>query len=392
MIAAQSTSLSFFRAIQQQNLDFEGQRFLTEVNARFRSEALLEEVRWRLEVLHELSSQRGMEAEFEVLRDRLTAIFTEPRDEQDILEQVRALTRLETRDGRTLDLRRFLVSERRVYNEAEYREVLRKKVENTQLHALHLLTHYPDERPVLQGLVGHLRALARRERDPEVRTRTLKVIEDNLRETAPYRHYEALKERELRDWLARFAGISRQELALLSEQEIQRLIQEHERHQTTRLVQAGVRPLETDISEHLGLHDTLEGEFRDEIFWEHATVAVRRGFREWVLRVVWAVGMAHGQRYAFFQSEADPGAHLLCGLALTALPTADEEELQLVPYLKPFTRKAGYLLEVRRRNLSDVEPYHAELRHYTLPFLFGFDQVPALEVPKALREFFNVRY
>ena len=69
-----------------------------------------------------------------------------------------------------------------------------------------------------------------------------------------------------------------------------------------------------------------------------------------------------------------------------------EDPIRMVPYMKPFTRKAGYLLEIRQRSLAEPERYHAELRHYVLPFLFGFDQVPGLEVPRPLRDFINTAY
>jgi hypothetical protein len=392
MIAAQATSLSFFRDLQQQQVDFDGERFLTEVDAQFGSPELLEEVRWRLQVLHELASQRGLEAEFEVLRDRLTGIFATGGDEAHIAGQVRALSAIETREGKRVDLRHFLTPQRTLYNEREYREVLRKKIDNTQAHVTNLAATYADDEPALRHLGKLMDGLAAKIRNPSVRTRTLKSIEDNIREMAPFQTYEALKERFLRDWLARFAGLREPELAALGPEEVQRLIAEHQRHQATRLVKAGVRPLDADVSEHLGIHDTLEGEFHDEVFWDRANAAVRRGFREWVLRVVQAVGMVNGHRYAFFQSEADAACLLVCGLGLPRLQVPEEGPLRMVPYLKPFTRKAGYLLEVRRRMLADPQAYHAELRHYTLPFLFGFGQVPELEVPRALRDFFNSGY
>ncbi|HKJ00461.1 MAG TPA: hypothetical protein VKB51_18470 [bacterium] len=392
MIAAQSASLAFFRDLQRQQVDFDGERFLTEVDALFQSPDLLTEVRWRLEVLYELSDQRGMEAEFEVLRDRLTQIFAGGGEESAILERVRGITRIETQDGRPVDLRHFLKSQRRIYNESEYREALRKKIANTQMHVLNLSAYYPDEEVALRHLRKLMEGLAVKILDPAVRTRSVKTIEDNIRGMPSFRTYERLKDRFLRDWLGRFAGISNQQLAKLGPDEVQRLILEHQRHQTTQLVKAGVRPLQADISEHLGVHDTLEGEFTDEAFWAKANVAVRRGFAEWILRVVQAVGMVDGHRYAFFQSEADPNCHLLCGLGLARLPTPEDGPIRMVPYIKPFTRKAGYLLEVRRRHLGDPTTYYAELRHYTLPFMFGFDHVPALEVPKSLREFFNSQY
>ncbi len=392
MVAKQNASASFFRDLQKQAIDFDGERFLTEVDAQFHSPELLEEVKWRLEVLHELSQQRHLESEFEVLRDRLTQIFAMGGEEADVHAQVKALTGIETPGGRPVELQHFLLPERRLYNEREYREVLERKIDNTRLHVLNLHVLYLDQAAALRQLSKLLDGLSEKIRDPKVRTRTIKTIEDNIRDVPAFATYEAFKERFLRDWLARFAGVSEAELARLGPEEVQRLIQEHQRHQTTQLVKAGVRPLDTDIHEHLGIHDTLEGEFRDEEFWRPANVRVKRDFNAWVLQVVQAVGMVNGQRFAFFQSEADEQCYLLCGLALPRLPETEEEPIRMVPYLKPFTRKAGYLLEVRARAVSERPAYYAELRHYTLPFLFGFDKVPALEVPKALRDFFNSRY
>lgn len=392
MIAAQSVTLGFFRELQDQRVDFDGDRFLTEVDALFGSPELLSEVRWRLEVLHELSNQVGMEEGFEGLRDRLTRIFAEGGDETQIVEQVRALTHIDTRRGERIDLRRFLVADRRIYSEPEYREVLRKKIANTQAHVINLAVYYPAEEPALRHLSKLLEGLAEKIRNTSVRTRTIKTIEDNIREMPPFQTYEALKERFLRDWLKRFAGVTEEELAQLGPGEVQRLILSHQKFQVTQLVQAGVRLLESDVSEHLGIHDTLEGEFQDVEFWRDANAAVRRSFQEWVLRIVQAAGMVNGHRYAFFQAEADPNTHLLVGLGLPRIPAASDEAIRLVPYLKPFTRKAGYLLEIRHRTLKEPRAYYAELRHYTLPFLFGFDQVSGLEVPRALRDFFNARY
>jgi hypothetical protein len=392
MIAAQSTAASFFRDVQAQAVDFDGERFLLEVDALFGSPELLGEVRWRLEVLHELAIQRDMTEQFESLRDRLTQIFAQGGEEAHIVGQVRGLTEIETRTGRRVDLRHFLQTERRLYNEREYREVLGKKIANTQMHAVNLTAYYPEQEPALRHLGKLLQGLAEKIGKPAVRTRTLKTIEDNIREMAPFLTYEELKQRFLKDWLATFAGASEQELALLGEAEVQRLIQEHQRHQATQLVRAGVRPLDTDVVQYLGMHDTLEAEFREEPFWERANAAVRRGFHEWTLRVVRAVGMPNGLRYAFFQSEVDEACYLLCGLGLPRLPDPGGAPIRLLPYLKPFTRKAGYLLEIRKRALGDSNTYYQELRHYTLPFLFGCDQVRGLEVPRALRNFFNSQY
>jgi hypothetical protein len=392
MIAAQSTASSFFRQVQEQSVEFDGERFLLEVDAQFGSSELLDEVRWRLEVLHELANQRGLTEAFDGLRDRLTQVFACGGDEAHIVAQLRGLTQIESKAGKAVDLRHFLKTERRLYNEREYREVLQKKIDNTKMHAVNLTAFYADQEPPLRHLGKVLQGLVEKIGDVTVRTRTIKTIEDNIRELPSFQTYEQLKERFLRDWLAHFAGVPEQELALLGEAEVQRLIQEHQRHQTTRLVKAGVRPLDTDVSQYLGIHDTLEAEFHEEPFWEKANSAVKRGFHEWVLQVVRAVGMVNGQRYAFFQSEADESCYLLCGLGLPRLPEPGDAPIRLVPYLKPFTRKAGYLLEIRKRALGDQTAYFQELRHYTLPFLFGCDQVAGLEVPRALRNFVNSPY
>ena len=99
-----------------------------------------------------------------------------------------------------------------------------------------------------------------------------------------------------------------------------------------------------------------------------------------------------GKRYAFFQSQDDQNQYLLFGLGLKEISGADESPIEMVPYAKPFTRKGGYLLEIRQREISDPEQYHHELRHYALPFLFGFDQVPNFNVNKELITFFTSNY
>lgn len=392
MIAAKNVTGSFFRDLHEQSVTFDGDRFLFEVEAQFGSEELLQEVRWRLEVLHELANQRDMSEEFDGLRDRLTQIFAAGVTEEEIVAKVRGLTRIETKAGKAIDLRLYLKPERRLYNEREYREVLQKKLDNTRAHVMTLSAYYPDEEPALRHLGKLIEGLSGKIDNPGTRTSAIKSIEDNIRGMAPFQTYEALKERFLKDWLATFGGVPREELAKLGEAEVARLIQEHVRHQTTQLVKAGVRPLDTDISEYLGIHDTLEGDFHEEAFWEQANAAVKRGFCDWILQVIRAVGMVHGHRYAFFQSEADESCYLLFGLGLPRLPEPGDEPIRLIPYLKPFTRKGSYLLEVRKRALGDQVRYYKELRHYTLPFLFGFDQVDGLEVPKALRNHFNSHY
>ena len=102
--------------------------------------------------------------------------------------------------------------------------------------------------------------------------------------------------------------------------------------------------------------------------------------------------MLKGRRYAFFQSKRDSDQYLLFGVGVTDLPDAKGLPLVMVPYVKPFTRKGGYLLEIRQREINDPEQYHHELRHYVLPFLFGFDQVPNFEVSTELITFFTSSY
>jgi len=64
----------------------------------------------------------------------------------------------------------------------------------------------------------------------------------------------------------------------------------------------------------------------------------------------------------------------------------------MVPYIKPFTKKGTYLLEIRQRELSDPDQYAHELRHYVLPFLFAFDSMPNFHLSKELITFFTSNY
>ena len=393
MRAPQAPRSSFFRDGRQPPEEVDSQRLLTEVDVRFQSPELLEELRWRLDVLHDLSEQREMAEEFRLLRDRLTRIFALYDDAGTILREVQALTVIEVAGREPVDLRFFLQRERQRFTEPEYREKLALKVENTKVQCENLVTCYPDAADDMRRLRKLMDGLADKLRSPKVAARTLKRIEDNIRETQPFVLYEDLKERMLKDWLLRFGDITEAQLAELGPDEVARLIQEHQRHRVTQLATAGVNTVtDLDIVPYLGVHDTLEGEFHEEGFWDRANVAVRRNFNEWVLRVVQALGLVDGRRYALFQSQADPESYLLFGVGLPGLPNTEEPPIRLVPYLKPFTRRAGYLLEVRRRVLGDDAAYYRELRHYTLPFLFGFDRVRGLEVPKALRDYFNGAY
>jgi len=77
---------------------------------------------------------------------------------------------------------------------------------------------------------------------------------------------------------------------------------------------------------------------------------------------------------------------------VSALPQAGGKPLVMVPYMKPFTRKANYLLEVRKRDMGDTQAYYHELVHYVLPFLYAFDQMKEFKIGKELLIFFNTRY
>ncbi len=178
----------------------------------------------------------------------------------------------------------------------------------------------------------------------------------------------------------------------LSPGEIQELIQEHQRHQMTQLLKGKIKLVETDMSAYLGLHDTLEANFKDEEFWSGANVAAKTSFIKWVMDVVQGFGMLRGQRYAFFQSESNNEQYMLFGLGLSHLPETSDEPVRMMPYLKPFTRKGTYLLEIRKRDIGDPESYYHELIHYTLPFLFAFDQMPEYNIRQELTSFFTTKY
>jgi hypothetical protein len=241
-------------------------------------------------------------------------------------------------------------------------------------------------------LAVSLKGLTERIRDTRVSTPSLKRTEDAIRAQPMFGFYEDLKTRFLKDWLRRFAAVSEAELAGMSPAEVQRLIQEHQRHQVTQLLKGKVQPVDLDMSEHLGMHDTLESEFRDREFWQPANAAVKTGFVRWIMDVVQAFGMLNGRRHALFKSLVCPEQYLLFGLALSHLPEEDERPIRMMPYLKPFARKGTYLLEIRKRDIGDQEAYHHELRHYTLPFVFAFDQMRQFNLRRELVSFFTSTY
>ena len=391
---AREDASGFFRSVYEEgDADFDSLRFLTEVEAQFKSDDVIHEVRWRLEALTQLSGQPGLETASAALRDKLTQIFTAGGDESAVLTRLKQITEIENADGTRLDLRSFLRrGDRRVLNEQDYRQVLDRKIANTNSHVVNLIAYYPQAEGDLHKLSATLKGLHDKIRDPGVGTTSLRRMEDKVRDLPSFGLYEDLKARFLKDWLGRFTELTDAQLKDLDPAEIQRLIQEHQRHQLTQLLKGKIRTVDLDMTEHLGLHDTLEGTFKAEEFWRSANAAAKTAFIKWIMDVVQAFGMLKGQRHIFFQSEDHEEHYVLFGLGLSHLPEASEEPIRMVPYLKPFTRKGTYLLEIRRRDIGDLEKYHHELRHYTLPFLFAFDQMKQFEIRKELVSFFTSGY
>jgi hypothetical protein len=389
---AAKTQSAFFKTVFEGQVEFDAERFLVEVEAQFPSEDLREEVRWRLDVLKELANLPDLAEGTAGLKNRLTQVFSAGGDEKDILDKLKRLTEVQGAHGEMLDLRRFLKRGRRTYTEPEYRVILAKKLDNTGQHVANLTAFYPDAEDELNKLVQVLAVLRKRLNTPTVRVSDIKTQEDKLRETTTFHIYEDLKVRFLRDWLARFTTLSPAEIAGMTAEEVQKLIVEHQRHQLSQLVKYKVALCDMDMSEQLGVHDTLECEFKETAFWGDASDAVRQSFRQWILGAVQAFGMIKGMRYACFQSQTDKDQFLLFGLGVSDLPRDVGQPIVMVPYLKPFTRKASYLLEVRKRDMGDTQAYYHELVHYVIPFLYAFDQMKEFKIGKELLNFFNTRY
>ncbi len=392
MATPKPSQSTFFKSVHQGEAEFEASRFLVEVEAQFPSEDVREEVHWRLDVLKELAGQPDLAEATEGLKKKLSQIFSVGGDEKAILEQLKALTEIQGKNGEKLDLRRFLKRGRRSYTEDEYRVILGKKLDNTGSHVANLTAFYPEAEGELNKLVKALGVLRERLDNPAAKVADIKAQEDKLRETPTFHTYEELKTRFLHNWLARFASLSAEQVKGMPPEEVQRLIQEHQRHQLSQLVKQKIALSEMDMTEQLGVHDTLECEFRDTAFWQPASQAVRDAFKQWILETVQAFGMLKGHRYACFQSQTDKDQFLLFGLGVSGLPTGVGQAMVMVPYLKPFTRKAAYLLEIRKRDIGNAEAYYHELVHYVIPFLYAFDQMKEFKVGKELLTFFNNRY
>lgn len=391
-MAGLSQQGKFFTGLQTDPQNFDAEKFLTEVESQFQSGEIANEVRWRLAVLKEISARPEFKDVQEGLRNRLTQIFSKGGEEQEVLSSLKGLTEVKREDGEAIELRRFLKRSKRTLTEMEYRTLLAKKLENTVFQALSLGEFFPEAVKDLKQLQHAARVLIQQVENPTIATQKLKEAEDSLRETPAFQAYESFKNKFLRDWLAQFGGVSAEEIAGMAPEEIQQMVREHERHQMTQLLKTQINPSPQDMTEHLGLHDTLEGTFGNEDFWSGANIGVKSGFKKWVMQVVQSFGMLKGQRYAFFQSKESKNQFLLFGMGFATLPDSDDEPMEMVPYIKPFTLKAGYLLEIRNREMGDPEEYAHELRHYVLPFLFGFDQMREFKISKELISFFTSGY
>lgn len=370
----------------------EEEKFLTEAASLFESEDVLREVQWHLAVLREISENPELEDVKAGLSARLTQIFASGESEEKVLGELRGLTEVRRADGGLIELRRFLKRDRRTLNAIEYRNILSKKLSNTGFLMLNLIAYFPDSQKVINELTGEVNKLSAKVGDRAISIRAVKAEEDSLRLSPPFSAYEALKTRFLSDWLRQFGSLTDEQVEGLSPDEIQELVIEHQRHQMTQLLKTEITLSETDMSERMGLHDTLECSFANDVFWESANISARNGFRKLILTVIQSFGMLKGKRYALFQSKGDKEQFLLFGVAIKELPEAREAPLEMIPYIKPFTLKGGYLLEVRKHDIGDPDQYHHELRHYILPFLFAFDQIPNFNVNPETITFFTTNY
>lgn len=384
---------SYFRTLQDGEATFDGDTFLTEVGSQFQSENIVKEVRWRIAVLKEISSQPELTDISEGLRNRLTQIFSAGSAENEILDSLKTLTEVKRSDGQPVELRRFLKRSKRTLNEFEYRRILTRKIENTEFQMINLMALFPEARQVLSELTNEVHSLISNISDQSQSIIAIKAQEDGIRGSTAFEAYEELKSRFLKDWLGQFADLSTEDLEGMDAAQVQQLVVEHQRHQMTQLLKTKIIASDVNMTEHLGLHDTLECGFSDKDFWNSANDRAQEGFRQWILAIIRTFGMLKGKRYSFFQSEEDKDQYLLFGVGIADLEEEDGEGvLEMVPYVKPFTRKGGYLLEVRKREIGDPEQYYYELRHYVLPFLFAFDQIQNFNVSKELITFFTSSY
>jgi len=373
-------------------VDEDTEKFLTEIQSQFNSDEIIHEVKKRLDVIHEISAKPEISDAANALRDRLTQIFSGGGQEKEVLTKLKDLTEVRTPDGKMVDLRSFFKRERRTLTELEYRESLARKVANTRAHVINLTAYYHTEAKPLSALSQDLNEIEEQIKNISIPVAEVKIIEDQIRDSKHFHTYEDLKIRFLKEWLAKFAAIDPVELEKMDPADVQRQIQEHQRHQMTELLKSKIKLVEEDMTDYLGIHDTLEGGFREEGFWRGCNRAGKSGFSQWILAVIQGFGMLRGQRYALFQSEQNKSQYLLFGLGIPSLQALREETIVLVPYIKPFTKKGNYLLEIRNREIGDPDEYYHELRHYAMPFLFAFDQMRNFDVNKELISFFTSTY
>ena len=381
----------FFRTLHDSDSELEAGEFLVEIKNRFASGQVHEEARWRLQVLKELTSAEGMEAASHGLRKQLSKIFATVTDEGEILAKLKDLTEVAGAEGATVDLRRFVKRDKRTLTEDEYRKNLAKKINNTSSQIKNLTVFFPDAHGELTKLGDTMEKMGENLHDPTTSIQEIRAREEDLRESSAFQRYEKLKQEFLRQWLGRFANLSEDEVNMLDAEEIQKLIVEHQRHQMTHLLKTEIKQSTTDMLDHLEPHDTLETTFADAVFWKGANIGVKNGFKDWIMGAIQAYGMLKGQRYAFFENEKESDHFLLFGIGVGEIG-GEKELVEMVPFAKPFTRKAGYLLEIRKRDISDPDEYHAELRHYLMPFLFAFDSMRDFKLNGELLSFFTSNY
>ncbi len=371
--------------------EFDEERLLTEANSLFKSEEVLQEVGWRIAVLRDISSQPELADVGEGLRNRLTQIFSQGGAEEEVLEKLKALTEVQRAGGGMIDLRRLMKRDKQTLSEGEYRLILEKKLQNTEFLMLNLMSIFPESRPILKDLQKTTERLAKKV-NGGVTTKSIRDEEQTLRETAAFEAYEEYKTRFLTDWLSQFTSLTGEQIKGKTPDEIQQMVTEHQRHQLTQLLKTQAALSNTDMTDRLGLHDTLECGFSNEEFWRSANVAVKKAFRELIFAVIQSFGMSKGMRYAFFEMKGSDDHLILFGMGIKELPQDEDSPMELVPYIKPFTRKSGFLLEIRRHELTEQDQYFHELRHYVLPFLFAFDQIPNFSVHSDLIAFFTRGY
>ena len=382
----------FFKSLQENEANFDSEKFLTEVKSQFKSDSITSEVQWRLSVLREISSQPQYSDVSQGLKRKLTQIFSIGGDEHEILGNLKNLTEIKRNDGQSIELRRFLKREKRTLNVHEYRSLLARKTENTESQILNLIAFFPESRSALENLAKQLKKLISAIKNEKTNIHAVKEAEENIRKSPAFEAYEEYKQKFLREWLAQFGGIDLEQVEGMSPDEIQQLVIEHQRHQMTHLLKTQISLQDEDMRDLLGLHDTLETQFHNEDFWTGANVNAKASFRQWILAVIQSFGMLKGQRYALFKAEEMEDMYLLFGVGIASLGEDDADSLQMVPYIKPLTKKMGHFLEIRKREIGDDDQYFHELRHYILPFIFAFDQMPNFSLNKELISFFTSNY